>query len=139
MNLLSVCLSVCLPVCLTTVYNGCRPKYACLSSTNRLGCAPVCAVSIMGARQATGAARFDQAVPTLTYQHMKTHKRILGHLSSVYCVAFDRTGRRIFTVRVCVCLCVFVCLYMCFSVCICRCVCEMTSHQGRNFAYGRMS
>uniref|UniRef100_A0A8C5ACP5 Bromo domain-containing protein n=1 Tax=Gadus morhua TaxID=8049 RepID=A0A8C5ACP5_GADMO len=54
-------------------------------------------VSIMGARQATGAARFDQAVPTLTYQHMKTHKRILGHLSSVYCVAFDRTGRRIFT------------------------------------------
>ncbi|XP_036446662.1 PH-interacting protein isoform X3 [Colossoma macropomum] len=28
---------------------------------------------------------------------MKMHKRILGHLSSVYCVAFDRTGRRIFT------------------------------------------
>nr|XP_035965495.1 bromodomain and WD repeat-containing protein 3-like isoform X1 [Halichoerus grypus] len=25
------------------------------------------------------------------------HKRILGHLSSVYCVAFDRSGRRIFT------------------------------------------
>ncbi|KAJ6665821.1 hypothetical protein lerEdw1_001293 [Lerista edwardsae] len=25
------------------------------------------------------------------------HKRILGHLSSVYCVTFDRTGRRIFT------------------------------------------
>ncbi|KAG7274129.1 hypothetical protein CRUP_011464 [Coryphaenoides rupestris] len=46
---------------------------------------------------AAGVARFDQAVPTLTYQHMKTHKRILGHLSSVYCVAFDRTGRRIFT------------------------------------------
>ncbi|XP_044538470.1 bromodomain and WD repeat-containing protein 3 [Gracilinanus agilis] len=28
---------------------------------------------------------------------MKMHKRILGHLSSVYCVAFDRSGRRIFT------------------------------------------
>ncbi|KAM6992732.1 PH-interacting protein isoform 2-T2 [Tautogolabrus adspersus] len=28
---------------------------------------------------------------------MKMHKRILGHLSSVYCVTFDRTGRRIFT------------------------------------------
>ena len=73
---LCVCVSVCLCVCL------------CLF-----------VVSIMGARQATGSARFDQAVPTLTYQHMKTHKRILGHLSSVYCVAFDRTGRRIFTVR----------------------------------------
>ncbi|KAK1882757.1 Bromodomain and WD repeat-containing protein 3, partial [Dissostichus eleginoides] len=54
-------------------------------------------VSIMGARQATGRARFSQAVPSSSYQHMKIHKRILGHLSSVYCVAFDRTGRRIFT------------------------------------------
>uniref|UniRef100_A0A8B9Q1Q0 Bromodomain and WD repeat-containing protein 1 n=1 Tax=Apteryx owenii TaxID=8824 RepID=A0A8B9Q1Q0_APTOW len=35
--------------------------------------------------------------PTSTYQHMKMHKRILGHLSSVYCIAFDRSGRRIFT------------------------------------------
>ncbi|KAF3841185.1 hypothetical protein F7725_007047 [Dissostichus mawsoni] len=50
-----------------------------------------------GARQATGRARFSQAVPSSSYQHMKIHKRILGHLSSVYCVAFDRTGRRIFT------------------------------------------
>ncbi|XP_009946492.1 PREDICTED: bromodomain and WD repeat-containing protein 1, partial [Leptosomus discolor] len=31
------------------------------------------------------------------YQHVKMHRRILGHLSSVYCVAFDRTGHRIFT------------------------------------------
>ncbi|KAL7390370.1 hypothetical protein ABVT39_019828 [Epinephelus coioides] len=54
-------------------------------------------VSIMGARQATGTARFGQALPSSSYQHMKIHKRILGHLSSVYCVAFDRTGRRIFT------------------------------------------
>uniref|UniRef100_A0A7N6B8V7 Bromo domain-containing protein n=1 Tax=Anabas testudineus TaxID=64144 RepID=A0A7N6B8V7_ANATE len=54
-------------------------------------------VSIVGARQATGTARFDQALPSSSYQHMKIHKRILGHLSSVYCVAFDRTGRRIFT------------------------------------------
>uniref|UniRef100_A0A665U6H7 Bromodomain and WD repeat domain containing 3 n=1 Tax=Echeneis naucrates TaxID=173247 RepID=A0A665U6H7_ECHNA len=43
------------------------------------------------------AARFGQALPSSFYQHMKIHKRILGHLSSVYCVAFDRTGRRIFT------------------------------------------
>lgn len=52
----------------------------------------------MGARQATGTARFGQVLPSSSYQHMKIHKRILGHLSSVYCVAFDRTGRRIFTV-----------------------------------------
>uniref|UniRef100_A0A671MYB9 Bromodomain and WD repeat-containing protein 3-like n=1 Tax=Sinocyclocheilus anshuiensis TaxID=1608454 RepID=A0A671MYB9_9TELE len=42
-------------------------------------------------------ARFGHAFPSLTYQHMKMHRRILGHLSSVYCVAFDRTGHRIFT------------------------------------------
>ncbi|MEQ2245302.1 Bromodomain and WD repeat-containing protein 3, partial [Ilyodon furcidens] len=53
--------------------------------------------SIIGARQATGTARFSQVLPSSSYQHMKIHKRILGHLSSVYCVAFDRTGRRIFT------------------------------------------
>uniref|UniRef100_A0A096M3M4 Bromodomain and WD repeat domain containing 3 n=1 Tax=Poecilia formosa TaxID=48698 RepID=A0A096M3M4_POEFO len=54
-------------------------------------------VPVMGARQATGTARFGQVLPSSSYQHMKIHKRILGHLSSVYCVAFDRTGRRIFT------------------------------------------
>uniref|UniRef100_A0A3Q3KJK9 Bromo domain-containing protein n=1 Tax=Monopterus albus TaxID=43700 RepID=A0A3Q3KJK9_MONAL len=54
-------------------------------------------VSIMGARQTTGTAHFSQALPSSSYQHMKIHKRILGHLSSVYCIAFDRTGHRIFT------------------------------------------
>uniref|UniRef100_A0A8C7WL18 Bromo domain-containing protein n=1 Tax=Oncorhynchus mykiss TaxID=8022 RepID=A0A8C7WL18_ONCMY len=58
---------------------------------------PPSIVSIMGARQATGTARFGHALPSYTYQHMKMHRRILGHLSSVYCVAFDRSGRRIFT------------------------------------------
>uniref|UniRef100_A0A8C9RGW8 Bromodomain and WD repeat domain containing 3 n=1 Tax=Scleropages formosus TaxID=113540 RepID=A0A8C9RGW8_SCLFO len=53
--------------------------------------------SIVGARQTSGTARFTHAVPASAYQHMKMHRRILGHLSSVYCVAFDRTGRRIFT------------------------------------------
>ncbi|RXM90900.1 Bromodomain and WD repeat-containing protein 3, partial [Acipenser ruthenus] len=54
-------------------------------------------VTIIGARQTTGFARFSHIVPSSTYQHMKMHRRILGHLSSVYCVAFDRTGKRIFT------------------------------------------
>uniref|UniRef100_A0A672NBF8 Pleckstrin homology domain interacting protein n=1 Tax=Sinocyclocheilus grahami TaxID=75366 RepID=A0A672NBF8_SINGR len=73
--------------------------------------------------------------PTAVYQHMKMHKRILGHLSSVYCVTFDRTGRRIFTPSLCFlfecsitsgygilisssCSCavrVLLCLYVCFS------------------------
>ncbi|KAM6954193.1 LOW QUALITY PROTEIN: PH-interacting protein [Aplochiton taeniatus] len=48
-------------------------------------------------RRLNGAYRLGQLLPTAVYQHMKMHKRILGHLSSVYCVTFDRTGRRIFT------------------------------------------
>uniref|UniRef100_A0A3Q3KDX8 PH-interacting protein n=1 Tax=Monopterus albus TaxID=43700 RepID=A0A3Q3KDX8_MONAL len=48
-------------------------------------------------RRLNGSYRLRQLVPTAVYQHMKMHKRILGHLSSVYCVTFDRTGRRIFT------------------------------------------
>uniref|UniRef100_A0A3B4ATP0 PH-interacting protein n=1 Tax=Periophthalmus magnuspinnatus TaxID=409849 RepID=A0A3B4ATP0_9GOBI len=48
-------------------------------------------------RRLNGSYRQRQLVPTAVYQHMKMHKRILGHLSSVYCVTFDRTGRRVFT------------------------------------------
>ncbi|KAM4693154.1 PH-interacting protein [Discoglossus pictus] len=49
------------------------------------------------ARRLNGKYKCENLVPTAVYQHMKMHKRILGHLSSVYCVTFDRTGRRIFT------------------------------------------
>uniref|UniRef100_A0A8C7D9Y7 Pleckstrin homology domain interacting protein n=1 Tax=Oncorhynchus kisutch TaxID=8019 RepID=A0A8C7D9Y7_ONCKI len=48
-------------------------------------------------RRLIGSYRLGQLLPTAVYSHMKMHKRILGHLSSVYCVTFDRTGRRIFT------------------------------------------
>ncbi|KAM8965150.1 bromodomain and WD repeat-containing protein 3 isoform 1-T1 [Sarcophilus harrisii] len=54
-------------------------------------------VTITSARQLTGCGRFSHIFPSSSYQQMKMHKRILGHLSSVYCVAFDRSGRRIFT------------------------------------------
>uniref|UniRef100_A0A7M4FCH8 Bromodomain and WD repeat domain containing 1 n=1 Tax=Crocodylus porosus TaxID=8502 RepID=A0A7M4FCH8_CROPO len=49
------------------------------------------------AKQVTGYAKFNASFPGSMYQHIKIHRRILGHLSAVYCVAFDRTGHRIFT------------------------------------------
>uniref|UniRef100_A0A8C8VMB6 Bromodomain and WD repeat domain containing 1 n=1 Tax=Pelusios castaneus TaxID=367368 RepID=A0A8C8VMB6_9SAUR len=49
------------------------------------------------AKQLTGYATCSTSFPGSMYQHIKMHRRILGHLSSVYCVAFDRTGHRIFT------------------------------------------
>ncbi|XP_051877105.1 bromodomain and WD repeat-containing protein 3 isoform X3 [Pristis pectinata] len=54
-------------------------------------------VNITTAKQLTGCGRHSQVFPIVAYQHVKMYKRILGHLSSVYCIAFDRTGRRIFT------------------------------------------
>ncbi|XP_049730815.1 bromodomain and WD repeat-containing protein 1 isoform X2 [Elephas maximus indicus] len=54
-------------------------------------------VEIHRGRQLTGCSNFSTAFPGTMYQHLKMHRRILGHLSAVYCVAFDRTGHRIFT------------------------------------------
>ncbi|XP_053329912.1 bromodomain and WD repeat-containing protein 3 [Spea bombifrons] len=58
---------------------------------------PINVVNIISARALTGCARFNHVFSSSMYQQIKMHKRILGHLSSVYCVAFDRSGRRIFT------------------------------------------
>uniref|UniRef100_A0A4W6D1F9 Bromodomain and WD repeat domain containing 1 n=1 Tax=Lates calcarifer TaxID=8187 RepID=A0A4W6D1F9_LATCA len=48
-------------------------------------------------RELTGVHRFSSINPVSNYEHMRLHRRILGHLSAVYCIAFDRTGLRIFT------------------------------------------
>lgn len=55
-------------------------------------------VTVVHSRQLTGCTRFDHAVPGHLYTKLMLLSRSLGHLSSVYCVAFDRTGNYIFTV-----------------------------------------
>uniref|UniRef100_A0A674BCI1 Bromodomain and WD repeat domain containing 1 n=1 Tax=Salmo trutta TaxID=8032 RepID=A0A674BCI1_SALTR len=54
-------------------------------------------VEVYRGRELTGTQRFSTVNPVSNYQHMRMHRRILGHLSAVYCIAFDRTGLRIFT------------------------------------------
>ncbi|XP_048722507.2 bromodomain and WD repeat-containing protein 1 isoform X1 [Caretta caretta] len=54
-------------------------------------------VEVNRAKQLTGYATYRTSFPGSMYQHIRMHRRILGHLSAVYCVAFDRTGHRIFT------------------------------------------
>uniref|UniRef100_UPI003AAF57AB bromodomain and WD repeat-containing protein 3 n=1 Tax=Centroberyx gerrardi TaxID=166262 RepID=UPI003AAF57AB len=54
-------------------------------------------VEVHRGRELTGTQRFSSINPVSNYQHMRLHRRILGHLSAVYCIAFDRTGLRIFT------------------------------------------
>ncbi|CAL8345041.1 unnamed protein product [Arctogadus glacialis] len=54
-------------------------------------------VEVCRGRELTGCQRFSSINPVSNYQHMRLHRRILGHLSAVYCIAFDRAGLRIFT------------------------------------------
>ncbi|XP_060731875.1 bromodomain and WD repeat-containing protein 3 isoform X2 [Tachysurus vachellii] len=54
-------------------------------------------VEVCRGRELTGTQRFSFVHPVSVYQNIKLHRRILGHLSAVYCIAFDRTGSRIFT------------------------------------------
>uniref|UniRef100_A0A673CHW5 Bromodomain and WD repeat domain containing 1 n=1 Tax=Sphaeramia orbicularis TaxID=375764 RepID=A0A673CHW5_9TELE len=54
-------------------------------------------VKVHRGRELTGVHRFSSINPVGNYEHMRLHRRILGHLSAVYCIAFDRTGLRIFT------------------------------------------
>ncbi|XP_007575184.1 bromodomain and WD repeat-containing protein 1, partial [Poecilia formosa] len=54
-------------------------------------------VKVHRGRELTGVQCFSSICPVSTYEHMRLHRRILGHLSAVYCIAFDRTGLRIFT------------------------------------------
>ncbi|XP_051534909.1 bromodomain and WD repeat-containing protein 3 [Myxocyprinus asiaticus] len=54
-------------------------------------------VEVCRGRELTGVQSFSSVNPVSNYQHMRMHRRILGHLSAVYCIAFDRTGSRIFT------------------------------------------
>ncbi|XP_028428094.1 bromodomain and WD repeat-containing protein 3 isoform X2 [Perca flavescens] len=54
-------------------------------------------VKVHRGRELTGVQRFSSINPVSNYERMRLHRRILGHLSAVYCIAFDRTGLRIFT------------------------------------------
>ncbi|XP_038141769.1 bromodomain and WD repeat-containing protein 3 isoform X1 [Cyprinodon tularosa] len=58
---------------------------------------PLHQVKVHRGRELTGVQCFSSISPVSTYEHMRLHRRILGHLSAVYCIAFDRTGLRIFT------------------------------------------
>lgn len=48
-------------------------------------------------RELSGPKPITHLWPTRCYERYEHYKRILGHLSSVYCVSFDRTGAYIFT------------------------------------------
>ncbi|KAK3780024.1 hypothetical protein RRG08_029717 [Elysia crispata] len=52
---------------------------------------------VVRAYQTCGVVRHHSIIPSSTYHKISMHGRKLGHLSAVYCVLFDRSGRYIFT------------------------------------------
>ena len=55
-------------------------------------------VNILSSRESSGPLSIARTLSTSMYNKQQVHKRYLGHLSSVYCVSFDRSGKYIFTV-----------------------------------------
>jgi hypothetical protein len=55
-------------------------------------------VNSLISRENSGPLTLRQLLPTKCHDRFRKYRRLLGHLSSVYCVSFDRTGRYIFTV-----------------------------------------
>lgn len=58
---------------------------------------PANLLSTLISRELSGPKPITHLWPTPCYERYERYKRILGHLSSVYCVSFDRTGGYIFT------------------------------------------
>ena len=54
-------------------------------------------VNVLYGRQAGGPLIRKQAIPTSFYNKITLLRQTLGHLSAVYCVLFDRSGKHILT------------------------------------------
>ncbi|XP_076177700.1 bromodomain and WD repeat-containing protein [Ptiloglossa arizonensis] len=54
-------------------------------------------VRVLQGRENSGPLSRREAIPTKFYNRMQLYRHILGHLSAVYCVLFDRTGKYIIT------------------------------------------
>lgn len=55
-------------------------------------------VGVLYGRQGAGPLIRKQAVPSSFYSKVTLLRQTLGHLSAVYCVLFDRSGKHIVTV-----------------------------------------
>ncbi|XP_017883326.1 PH-interacting protein isoform X2 [Ceratina calcarata] len=54
-------------------------------------------VHVIQGRENSGPLTRREAIPTKFYNKMQLYRHTLGHLSAVYCVLFDRTGKYIIT------------------------------------------
>lgn len=76
-------------------YHSDNRGYYNFSARNRSGGANL--VLNLNKSQVCGKLNSSALVQPELFRSVNIHKRILGHLSAVYCVCFDRTGRYILT------------------------------------------
>lgn len=55
--------------------------------------------SVLVSREMSGPTTRSLAISPYRYSNLQMQRRTLGHLSAVYCLLFDRSGRYIVTVR----------------------------------------
>lgn len=63
-----------------------------------LSCVCVCVATVLGGRELCGSAQLRTVMPAKSYAKLNLLFKALGHLTAVYCVAFDRTGDYLMTV-----------------------------------------
>lgn len=63
-----------------------------------LTCVCVCVATVLGGRELCGSAQQRTVMPAKSYAKLNLLFKALGHLTAVYCVAFDRTGDYLMTV-----------------------------------------
>ena len=55
-------------------------------------------VRVLQGRETSGPLQRRHVIPTRLYAKQQQFRRTLGHLSAVYCLLFDRSGRYVITV-----------------------------------------
>lgn len=55
-------------------------------------------VKVLFGREVSGSVDKRYLLPISKFSNVEFHGRVLGHLTAVYCVCFDTTGRYIATV-----------------------------------------
>lgn len=78
-------------------YHSSNRNYFNCSKTSRNGGMNL--ILNLNKRHLEGRLSIHNLIQPELFRSVSIHKRILGHLSAVYCVCFDRTGRYILTVN----------------------------------------
>lgn len=79
---------------------------------------PPCLTQTILGRELQGTINYKHVVTNKFYSRIQLYFRSVGHLSAVYCMLFDRTGKYVHHVF---CFCFSLCLHTSFAVNVLQC------------------